>query len=102
MGELSSALLDAPHALAPFLSEITGGSSASLVSSGAISHVVNMSKVENLTTVPKTENSGESSFSETSIEPDEHSFMQENAQVQKRKGGRKPVRGPRRRVSRES
>lgn len=42
-------------------------------------------------TVPKTEHSEEASFSETSPEPDEQSFMQENVPVQKRKGGRKPV-----------
>lgn len=42
-------------------------------------------------TVPKTEHSDEGSFSETSPEVDEQSFMQENVQVQKRKGGRKPI-----------
>lgn len=50
-----------------------------------------MSIVEDLVTVPKTEHSDEGSFSETSPEADEQSFIQENAQVQKRKGGRKPV-----------
>lgn len=55
--------------------------------------VVDMSNVnvEDLVTVPKTENSEDGSFSETSPEPDEQSFIQESAQVQKRKGGRKPV-----------
>lgn len=47
--------------------------------------------VEDLVTVPKTEHSEDGSFSETSPEPDEQSFIQESAQVQKRKGGRKPV-----------
>lgn len=47
--------------------------------------------VEDLITVPKTEHSEDGSFSETSLEPDEQSFIQESAQVQKRKGGRKPV-----------
>lgn len=42
-------------------------------------------------TVPKTEHSDEGSFSDTSPEADEQSFIQEHAQVQKRKGGRKPV-----------
>ena len=50
-----------------------------------------MSNVEDLVTVRKTEHSDEGSFSETSPEADEQSFIQENAQVQKRKGGRKPV-----------
>lgn len=48
--------------------------------------------VEDLVAVPKTEHSEDGSFSETSPEPDEQSFIQESAQVQKRKGGRKPVR----------
>lgn len=54
---------------------------------------VDMSNVEDVVTVPKTEHSDEGSFSETSPEVDEQSFRQENAQVQKRKGGRKPVGG---------
>lgn len=41
--------------------------------------------------VPKIEHFEEESFSESSPEPEEQSLTQEPAQVQKRKGGRKPV-----------
>lgn len=42
--------------------------------------------------IPKTEHSEEpDSFTESSPEPDETTFTQEVTQVQKRKGGRKPV-----------
>lgn len=51
-----------------------------------------MSNVEEVAAAPKTEHSEEGSFSDTSPEVDEQNFVPENAQVQKRKGGRKPVR----------
>lgn len=51
-----------------------------------------MSTVEEVAAAPKTEHSEEGSFSDTSPEVDEQNFVPENAQVQKRKGGRKPVR----------
>lgn len=51
-----------------------------------------MSNVEDVAAAPKTEHSEEGSFSDTSPEVDEQNFVPENAQVQKRKGGRKPVR----------
>ena len=41
--------------------------------------------------VPKIEHFEEESFSESSPDPEEQSLTQEPAQVQKRKGGRKPV-----------
>ena len=50
-----------------------------------------MSAVDDITPVPKIENFEEESFSESSPEPEEQSLTQEPAQVQKRKGGRKPV-----------
>ena len=50
-----------------------------------------MSAADELPTVPKTEHSDEGSYLDTSPEPDEQSLIQESAQVQKRKGGRKPV-----------
>jgi len=53
-----------------------------------------MSNVEEAAPVPKTENSELDSFSESSPEPDDPHFIQEVAQVQKRKGGRKPVCTP--------
>lgn len=51
-----------------------------------------MSIVEEAAPIPKTEHSELESFSESSPEPDDPNFIQEVAQVQKRKGGRKPVR----------
>ena len=50
-----------------------------------------MSAIEDVTPVPKIEHFEEESFSESSPEPEEQSLTQEPAQVQKRKGGRKPV-----------
>ena len=50
-----------------------------------------MSNVEEPDAVPKAEPSDLESFSESSPEPDDPQFIQEVAQVQKRKGGRKPV-----------
>lgn len=51
-----------------------------------------MANVDEVPSAPKAEQSEEGSFSDTSPEVDEQSFVPENAQVQKRKGGRKPVR----------
>jgi len=50
-----------------------------------------MSNLEDIPPVPKIEPFEEESFSESSPEPEEQSLTQEPAQVQKRKGGRKPV-----------
>lgn len=50
-----------------------------------------MSIVEDSTAIPKAEHSDLESFSESSPEPDDPHFIQEVAQTQKRKGGRKPV-----------
>ena len=50
-----------------------------------------MSNIEDVPPVPKIEPFEEESFSESSPEPEEQSLTQEPAQVQKRKGGRKPV-----------
>lgn len=50
-----------------------------------------MSNLEDIPQVPKIEPFEEESFSESSPEPEEQSLTQEPAQVQKRKGGRKPV-----------
>ena len=56
---------------------------------------VDMSNVEDVSAVPKTEHSREGSFSSQASSPelelDEHTSIAENVQVQKRKGGRKPV-----------
>ena len=51
-----------------------------------------MSNIDEIPPVPKIEPFEEESFSESSPEPDEQNTTQEVAQVQKRKGGRKPVR----------
>ncbi|KAL2053581.1 hypothetical protein ABVK25_006234 [Lepraria finkii] len=51
-----------------------------------------MSNISDVPPVPKLEPFEEESFSESSPEPEEQSLTQEPAQVQKRKGGRKPVR----------
>lgn len=52
-----------------------------------------MSNAEEPAPVPKTENSELESFSDSSPEPDDPNFIHEEVtQVQKRKGGRKPVR----------
>lgn len=53
--------------------------------------LVGMSNIEDVPTVPKIEHFEEESFSESSPDPEEQSLTQEPAQVQKRKGGRKPV-----------
>ncbi|KAL9117698.1 MAG: hypothetical protein Q9187_005762 [Circinaria calcarea] len=54
-----------------------------------------MSNVEDVPAVPKTEPSREGSFSSQASSPelelDEHTSITENVQVQKRKGGRKPI-----------
>ena len=52
-----------------------------------------MSGVEDIPALPKAEHSREASSSSiaSTPEPDAETFAQENAQVQKRKGGRKPV-----------
>ena len=50
-----------------------------------------MSNEEEPIAIPKAEHSDLESFSESSPEPDDPHFIQEVAQVQKRKGGRKPV-----------
>lgn len=51
-----------------------------------------MSNLEDIPPLPKIEPFEEESFSESSPEPEEQSLTQEPVQVQKRKGGRKPVR----------
>ncbi|KAL9614692.1 MAG: hypothetical protein Q9167_000821 [Letrouitia subvulpina] len=51
-----------------------------------------MSNLEEPPAIPKTEHSEEESFSDSSPELDGQDYTQETAQVQKRKGGRKPVR----------
>ena len=54
--------------------------------------MLGMSTVDDVApAVPKIEHFEEESFSESSPEPEEQSLTQEPAQVQKRKGGRKPV-----------
>ncbi|MCJ1367533.1 hypothetical protein MMC16_006667 [Acarospora aff. strigata] len=52
-----------------------------------------MSGVEDIPALPKAEHSREASSSSiaSTPEPDAETFAQENAQVQKRKGGRKPI-----------
>ena len=50
-----------------------------------------MSTIEDVPPVPKVEHFEEESFSESSPDPEEQSLTQEPTQVQKRKGGRKPV-----------
>lgn len=50
-----------------------------------------MSTIEDVPAAPKIEHFEEESFSESSPDPEEQSLTQEPAQVQKRKGGRKPV-----------
>ena len=56
---------------------------------------VDMSSVEDSLAVPKTEPSREGSFTSSDSspepEPDEQTLLAGHAQVQKRKGGRKPV-----------
>ena len=52
-----------------------------------------MSSLDDVPQVPKVEHSEEDDFDESSPEADESHLPQEAAQqVQKRKGGRKPVR----------
>ena len=50
-----------------------------------------MSTIDDVPPIPKIEHFEDESFSESSPEPEEQSLTQEPAQVQKRKGGRKPV-----------
>ena len=50
-----------------------------------------MSAIDDAPAVPKIEHFEEESFSESSPDPEEQSLTQEATQVQKRKGGRKPV-----------
>ena len=79
------------EALAPYLNETAVGILNPHVNVPVIQGVAEMSKVDEPTTVPKAEHSDEASFSDSSPDPDEQNSIQENAQVQKRKGGRKPV-----------
>lgn len=51
-----------------------------------------MSDVDGGSAVPKVEPYEEDEFSDSDQEPEDPSNTQEPAQVQKRKGGRKPVR----------
>lgn len=53
-----------------------------------------MTNVDAAVPAPKAEHSELESFSESSPELDDPNFIQEVAQVQKRKGGRKPVWTP--------
>lgn len=77
--------------LAPYLDGSVGGS---FDYGDTIS---DMSNVEELSTIPKVETSREGSYSTGASSPDpepeldEHASVPENVQVQKRKGGRKPV-----------
>ena len=50
-----------------------------------------MSGLEDMPPVPKVEHSEDEEFDESSNEADDTGLAQEPAQVQKRKGGRKPV-----------
>ena len=50
-----------------------------------------MSSLDDQLPVPKVEHSEEEEFDESASEPDDQNNTQEPAQVQKRKGGRKPV-----------
>ena len=50
-----------------------------------------MSSVDGASAVPKVEPYDEDEFSDSDQEPDGQNLAQEVAQVQKRKGGRKPV-----------
>lgn len=77
--------------LAPFLDEQAIGSLNRVVVNNADTGGLGMSSIEEAPTAPKAEHSDEESFSESSPEIDEHNFVQEVTQVQKRKGGRKPV-----------
>jgi len=79
--------------LAPFLNDQAIGSLNRLVDDSSDTYRVGMSSIEEAPTAPKAEHSDEESFSESSPEIDEQNFVQEVTQVQKRKGGRKPVRG---------
>ena len=54
--------------------------------------LVDMSDVDGGSAVPKVEPYEEDEFSDSDQEPEDPSNTQEPAQVQKRKGGRKPVR----------
>ena len=79
--------------LAPFWNEqVIGGLNRVVDDNNADTGGVGMSSIEQVPAAPKAEHSDEDSFSESSPELDEHSFVQEVTQIQKRKGGRKPVR----------
>jgi len=78
--------------LAPFLDEQVIGRLNRVVVDNADTYGVGMSSIEDAPTAPKAEHSDEESFSESSPEIDEQNFVREVTQVQKRKGGRKPVR----------
>jgi len=77
--------------LAPYLNEGVVGS----LDSDPTYYSKDMQTVEDLTVVPKTEHSRDGSLSsiESSPDPeiDEQTPVNESVQVQKRKGGRKPV-----------
>jgi len=87
-----------PEALAPFL-DYPSGSTSRLTGVDFTSHFersnLEMSSIDDIPAVPKAEHSREGSSSSiaSTPEPDAETFTQENAQVQKRKGGRKPVSG---------
>ena len=78
--------------LAPFLNDPVIGELNRVVDDSLHPYGVGMSSLEEAPTAPKAEHSDEESFSESSPEIDEQNFVQEVTQVQKRKGGRKPVR----------
>ena len=78
-------------ALAPFLNDQAIGAFNRAVDTDLVGLYDDMSTLEEPPTVPKTEHSEEDSFSDSSPELDIHDFAQESTQVQKRKGGRKPV-----------
>ena len=50
-----------------------------------------MSSLDDIPPVPKIEHSEEEDFDDSSPEAEDHHLTPEVAQVQKRKGGRKPV-----------
>ncbi len=62
-----------------------------VVDDNADTYGLGMSSIGEAPPAPKAEHSEEESFSESSPEIDEQNYVQEVTQVQKRKGGRKPV-----------
>ena len=50
-----------------------------------------MSSLDDIPPVPKVEQSDDEEFEDSSPEAEDHNLTQEVTQVQKRKGGRKPV-----------